>query len=237
MPGSRPTPAASRSPPRTPKASSRQRARKQAGLVIVGPEAPLVEGAGRRTRGGRDPGLRPQRRGRPAGGLEALRQGADGRGGGADRLPRGDSLPSGGGREDRERLVSRRAQGRRAGRGQGRDHLRQRARCPRRGGRLLRASAASAAPRWCWRNSWTARSCHCWRCATARTWCRWRPPRTTSGSATATKDPTPAAWAATRRCRASGRTRWRHWSTRSTGPSSRRWPGAGHRFTACSTPG
>ena len=35
--------------------------------------------------------------------------------------------------------------------------------------------------------------------------CRWPPPRTTSGSATATRSRTPAAWARTRRCRPSMR--------------------------------
>ena len=40
-----------------------------------------------------------------------------------------------------------------------------------------------------WRSSSRARSCRCSRSATARTSCRWRPRRTTSGSATATTGP------------------------------------------------
>ena len=69
--------------------------------------------------------------------------------------------------------------------------------------RLLHRAALRRRRRWCWRSSSRARSSRCWRSATARTWCRWRRPRTTSGSSTATRGRTPAAWAATRRCRAS----------------------------------
>ncbi len=61
-------------------------------------------------------------------------------------------------------------------------------------------STASAPSRWSSRSSWRARSCRCWRCATASGRSRWPPPRTTSGSSTATRAPTPAAWAPTRRC-------------------------------------
>ena len=56
-------------------------------LVVVGPEAPLVAGLVDALERGGDRGLRPERRGRPAGGLEAPRQGADGGGRRADRRP------------------------------------------------------------------------------------------------------------------------------------------------------
>ena len=75
-----------------------------------------------------------------------------------------------------------------------------RGRGARGGRRLLRPSGASARPRSCSRSSSRARSSRCSRSATARTSCRSRPPRTTSGSSTATRARTPAAWAATRRC-------------------------------------
>ena len=62
-------------------------------LVVVGPEAPLVEGAGRRAGRGRNRRLRPDRGGRPARGLEVLREGADARRGRADRGARGLPRP------------------------------------------------------------------------------------------------------------------------------------------------
>ena len=138
--------------------------------------------------------------------------------------------PRGGGRSSSPRLLPGGAEGRRAGGGQGRDHLRQRGRGARGGRRLLHRAALRRRRRWCWRSSSRARSSRCWRSATARTWCRWRPPRTTSGSSTATRGRTPAAWAATRRCRASAPPRSRRSSTPSTGRSSPRWRGAGSPF-------
>ena len=73
------------------------------------------------------------------------------------------------------RLLPAGAQGGLARRGQGRDHL------PRRGARRARRStrsspsAASATPRWCSRSSSRARSCRCWRCATASAPCAMAP--------------------------------------------------------------
>ena len=46
-----------------------------------------------------------------------------------------------------------------------------------------------------------SRRCRCSASSTARPWCRCCPRRTSSGSATATPDPTPVGWAPTRRCR------------------------------------
>ena len=48
------------------------------------------------------------------------------------------------------------------------------------------------------RSTSTARRSRCWRSATACARSRWRPRRTTSGSSTATRARTPAAWAPTR---------------------------------------
>ena len=56
-----------------------------ADLVVVGPEAPLVAGVADAVRDARDRLLRPVARGRPARGLQGLRQGRHGRGRGADR--------------------------------------------------------------------------------------------------------------------------------------------------------
>ena len=57
------------------------------------------------------------------------------------------------------------------------------------GGRLLRRAALRRRRRSCWRSTSRARSSRCWRSATARTWCRWPRRRTTSGSSTATAGP------------------------------------------------
>ena len=110
------------------------------------------------------------------------------------------------------------------------------ARGARRRRRLLHRAALRPDDRGGWRSSSRARSSRCWRSATARTWCRWRRPRTTSGSSTATRGRTPAAWAATRRCPASAQPRSRRSSTASTARSSRRWQAAASPSTASSTP-
>ena len=49
-------------------------------LVVVGPEAPLVAGVADAVRDARDRGVRAVRRGRPAGGLQGVRQGGHGGG-------------------------------------------------------------------------------------------------------------------------------------------------------------
>ena len=98
-------------------------------LVVVGPEVPLVLGLVDALAGGRHPRLRPVEGGRPARGIQALRQGADGGRRRAHRGLRGADLQGPGARGDRPLLLPAGAQGRLAGRGQGRDHLR------RRGGR------------------------------------------------------------------------------------------------------
>ena len=69
-------PSASMSPPRTSTGSSRWRAAKRIDFVVVGPEAPLVGGAGRPTRRGRHPRLRADRAGRRDRRLEGVHEGA-----------------------------------------------------------------------------------------------------------------------------------------------------------------
>ncbi len=192
----------------------RRRARRGGPRRERGPRRRRARGAARRrarrpSRGGGDHGLRAQRGGRAARGLEALREGGDGGGRRTDGRARDPARSRACARGDRERELPRRAQGRRARRRQGRDHRRGRRRG--RGGdrRLLHRAAlrrdrgrARGVPR-------GARSCRCSRSATAATSCRSRPPRTTSGSSTATRGRTPAAWAATRRCPASATSRSR----------------------------
>ena len=59
--------------------------------------------------------------------------------------------------------------------------------------------ARRAGIRCCSSRSSTVPRCRCSVSSTARPWCHCCPRRTSSGSATATPDPTPAAWAPTRR--------------------------------------
>ena len=144
--------------------------------------------------------LRPERRGGPAGGFQAPRQGADGGGGGPDRLAPGAAV-----RDEALDEIARavypavlKADGLAAG--QGRDHLRLGGGGSRGGRRLLRGAALRGhrgrdrgVPRG--RGAFPAR-------ALRRRERRFRSHRlrTTSGSATATRGRTPAEWAATRRC-------------------------------------
>ena len=73
-------------------------ARRAVGLVIVGPEAPLVAGAVDALEEAGIAAFGPSADGGAARGLEALRQGADGRGRGPDRVPRRAAHPRGGAR-------------------------------------------------------------------------------------------------------------------------------------------
>ena len=102
-----------------------------------------------------------------------------------------------------------RDQGRRPGRGQGGgDRRRTRARRARRCRRCWSSAATAPSASWS-RSTSRARSSRCWRCATASGRWRWRRPRTTSASSTATRGRTPAAWGRTRPCPGIGRRRGR----------------------------
>ena len=90
-----------------------------------------------------------------------------------------------------------RGEGGRPGPGQGRGGGRHRG-----GGRGGRAghdgrttSSAPPAPPWSSRSAWWAPRSPCWPSATGSTWSPCCPARTTSGPTTATRAPTPAAWA------------------------------------------
>ncbi len=98
-------------------------------------------------------------------------------------------------------------QGRRSRGRQGRDHRRRpRTRHARRSPTCW-SSTASAPTASSSRSSSSAPRSRCSRSATATERCRWPPPRTTSGSSTATPAPTRAAWAPTRRSPRSARSR------------------------------
>ena len=114
--------------------------------------------------------------------------------------------PRRGARAPRRAVLPGRAEGRRPGGRQGRDHLRDRGRGARRGRRVLHRAAlrrdrgrARGAPR-----GRGALAAGALRRRERR--CRWRRRRTTSGSSTATRGRTRAGWAATRRSPASTRT-------------------------------
>ena len=136
-----------RSAPRTSTAIVAAARERAVDLVVVGPGG----AAGRRASSTRSrtpgvAGLRPERRGGRARGLEGVRQGADGRGRGADRRrTRCCAAASEATRADRRRLLPDGAEGRRAGGGQGRDHLRD-AR-PRRARRSTSSSPSGASAR------------------------------------------------------------------------------------------
>ena len=172
-------------------------------LVVVGPEAPLVAGVADAVRGPRDRGVRTVGRRRPAGGVEGVRQGGHGRGGCPDRAGlRVHRRP----RRPRRRSTSSGApyvvkdDGLAAGKGVVVTTSRDEA--------VAHAAACAAGVIEEYLDGPEVslfaitdgddRSTRCSR------------PRTSSGSSTATRDPTPAAWAPTRRCRGRPRT----WSTR-----------------------
>ena len=101
-----------------------------------------------------------------------------------------------------------------------------------RGARVRRRPATCSSPR----STSPAPRSRCWCSATARRRCRSRRRRTTSASSPATRGPTPAAWAATARCRgSSSRPSTPRWST-SWSPSSRRCASAASPTAACCTP-
>ncbi len=187
--------------------------------------------AGRGARGhagrGRHPRVRPIGGGGADRGLEVLREGADARRRGPDGGLHGVPHARGGAGAAPVRVVPGGAEGGRAGRGQGRDHLRD-------GGEARAAvdvffgeRAVRRDHRWCSRSSSRARRCRCSRCATACGRCRWRRLRTTSASSTATRGRTRAAWAATRRSRA----------TTPTGPWRPRPPSTSRSSTTCARRG
>ena len=199
--------------------------------------------AGRRRRrragGGRHPRLRAERRGGRARGLEGLRQGADGGGRGADRLPRAAAQPRGGARAARLHLLSRRCSRPTAWRpGKGVIICATRGRGARGGRRLLHRAALRRDRRSCSRSSSRARSSRCSPSATARTWCRSRPPRTTSGSSTATRGPNTGGMGSYSPVPGFGAGRGRGDRRRGPPPGRRRrWRAAATPSTASSTPG
>ena len=193
--------AARRSRPTTSRGSWPGAQAERVDLVVVGPEAPLVAGLADALAA---TGIRcfgPTRRGGEARGLQGVLQGGDGGRRRADRrLRRGHRRRGrhGGDRRAIPRVIK--ADGLAAGKGviiaqdeaQAREALeraaRERAVRHRAGGRRgaprRRGAVAAGAVR--------RRGARC----------RWPRRRTTSGSSTATRGPTPAAWAPTRRCRA-----------------------------------
>ena len=185
-------------------------------------------GCRRRGHGGRHPLLRAVRGGRPARGVQGVRQGGHGRGGGPDR--RGPRLHDGRGGRGRARRVRTavRREGRRPRRRQGRGRHRRPA-----GGarprRRLRAGDRRGVPRRSRGQPLRHHRRHHRLPAAAG-------PGLQADLRRRRRAPTPGAWAPTRRCPGRRTT----WSTRSPAPSSSprstRWPGAARRSGACCTP-
>ena len=190
--------------------------------------------AGRRGRRrgprGRHRLLRPVPRGRPARGLQGVRQGGDGRRRRADRRGPASAPPP-----TRSRPRSTRSGRRTSSRTTGSPPARA-SWSPTTG--RPRSTTPPAASGWWSRSSSTGPRSRCSRItdgADAST--RSSRPRTSSGSSTATPARTPAAWAPTPRCRG----RRPAWSTRCCAPCcsrpSTRWPAAARRSAGCCTPG
>ena len=213
--------------------------REKVDLTVIGPEAPLVVGPHRPVRGARPRRVRPQQGGLAARGQQGLRQGGHGRRRrGHRRVPPARAAGVGARRRRGPRGLPAGRQGRRPGRRQGRPHLQGQGRGARGRARPASSRASSATPATCSspRSTSPAPRSRCWCSATARRRCRSRRRRTTSASSPATRGPTPAAWAATARCRGSSRRpstpRWSTWSS----PSSPRCAGAASPTAACCTP-
>ena len=135
-------------------------------LVVVGPRGAAGRRPRRPARRPRHRGLRAHARGRPARGLQGVRQGGHGGRRRAHRdVARGRHRR---GRDGGDRALPGRAQVRRPRRRQGRGHRRGRG-AGARGARGVprRASASAPGASWSRRRS-RARSSRCWRCATAR---------------------------------------------------------------------
>ena len=155
---------------------------------------------------------------------------------GADRRPRAAAQPRGGGRAAPSPLLPGGAEGRRAGGGQGRDHLRARKRGARGGRRLLHRAALR-------RDDRRARGVPRGRGALAAGALRRRERRAARAGPGLQADLRRRRGAEHRRhgqllagARLRHRPRSRRSSTPSTGRSSRRWRGAASPSTASSTP-
>ena len=165
--------------------------------------------------------LRPGRRGRPDRGLQGVRQGGDGRRRRAHRRLLDLRYARRRAARHRRGRRQRRDQGRRPGRGQGRVRLQLASprpsdavralpgRPPLRRRRRAGADRGAAGGRGGVDAGAVRRRDAC---------CRWRRRATTSARSTATAAPTPAAWAASRRCRGSTRRPWTSWWPPCTGP-------------------
>ena len=112
----------------------------EVGLVVIGPEAPLVAGLADRLAEAGIAHFGPTRGRRAAGGLQGVRQGGHGQRGRADGAVGGGRDRRGGHGGDRRPLPGRH-QVRRAGRRQGRRHRARRGDGPRRAGRDARGAA------------------------------------------------------------------------------------------------
>ena len=201
--------------PRTWTGSSRAARDRAVDLVVVGPEAPLVDGVvdalarGRASRRSARPREAARHRG-----LEALRQGADAR----RRRARPPGTPCCASRDEALGAAGAAPPTRSCSRPTSLAAGKGVIICPGRGRRRARRSTPFFTERRFGRHGGRARGVPRGRGAVAARAlrrraraCRWRRRRTTSASATATRARTRAAWAATRRCRASTPSTPRRW--------------------------